>query len=118
MSAVNTWMESCKSAGIPTSPKFSLITGLGDPVKIRQWNILGLPKDDFSCCNGIIIANSNRWPLCIDPQGQTNKWVRKMHADDQLVVVKLSGALPAGLRSESQRSVIQSARCLLTRLVC
>lgn len=90
--AIRQWIDSCTEAGIPTSPKFSLTTALGDPVKIRQWNILGLPKDDFSCCNGIIIANSNRWPLCIDPQGQTNKWVRTMHAEDQLVVVKLSGA--------------------------
>ena len=41
---------------------------LGDPVKIRQWQIAGLPKDQFSVDNGIIVTNARRWPLMIDPQ--------------------------------------------------
>ena len=41
---------------------------LGDPVEIRHWQIFGLPKDNFSVDNGVIVANSNRWPLMIDPQ--------------------------------------------------
>lgn len=40
---------------------------LGDPVKIQYWNICGLPKDDTSIENGIIIDKSRRWPLMIDP---------------------------------------------------
>ena len=87
-------MSACKDSGIPTSPKFSLVTALADPVRVRQWNIWGLPKDDFSACNGVVMERSNLWPLCIDPQGQTNKWVRTMHAADQLVVVKLTGKPP------------------------
>lgn len=90
--ALREWVASCKAAAIPSSEAFSFSRALGDPVKTREWNIKGLPKDDFSCANGIIIENSARWPLCIDPQGQTNKWIRTMHADDHLVVVKLSGA--------------------------
>jgi len=31
---------------------FSLITTLGDPVKIRDWQIAGLPVDSFSIDNG------------------------------------------------------------------
>jgi dynein heavy chain len=85
------WVQSCKGAQIPSSEKFSFSKALGDPVKIREWSIKGLPKDDFSRSNGIIISHSNRWPLCIDPQGQTNKWIRAMFADQQLVVCKLTG---------------------------
>lgn len=40
---------------------------LGVPVKIQGWNIAGLPKDDTSTENGIIIDNGRRWPLMIDP---------------------------------------------------
>jgi hypothetical protein len=36
--------------------------------KHRQWNIWGLPKDDFSTENGIAVDSGRRWPLCIDPQ--------------------------------------------------
>jgi dynein heavy chain len=40
---------------------------LGDNVVIREWNINGLPNDDLSVENGIIIFKSRRWPLMIDP---------------------------------------------------
>ena len=50
------------------SPTFSLIHALGDPVKMRSWAIWGLPKDDVSAANGIVVFEGQRWPLCIDPQ--------------------------------------------------
>jgi len=40
---------------------------MGVPVKIQSWNIAGLPKDDTSIENGIIIDKSRRYPLMIDP---------------------------------------------------
>lgn len=53
---------------------------LSDPTSIRKWNIQGLPSDDFSTENGIIITRGTRWPLVIDPQGQAVKWIRNMEA--------------------------------------
>lgn len=50
---------------------------LGNPIKIREWNMNGLPYDNFSVENGIIMYNSRRWPLMIDPQGQSNQWLKK-----------------------------------------
>ncbi len=64
-------------------------TTLGDPVKIRAWQIAGLPVDSFSVDNGIIATNARRWPLCIDPQSQANKWIKNMERDNRLAVVKL-----------------------------
>ncbi|DBB17907.1 TPA: hypothetical protein ACH3X3_002922 [Trebouxia sp. C0006] len=84
------WVTACETAGVPCSPKFSLSAALGDPVKIRQWNILGLPKDDFSSENAIAVDQGRRWPLSIDPQGTANKWIRNMEKDAQLLVIKLS----------------------------
>lgn len=68
---------------------FSLNATLGDPVKIRAWQIAGLPVDSFSVDNGIIATNARRWPLCIDPQSQANKWIKNMERDNRLSVVKL-----------------------------
>jgi hypothetical protein len=45
----------------PCSEEFSLSKTLGDPVKIRAWNIAGLPTDAFSIDNGVIVNNSRRW---------------------------------------------------------
>ena len=64
------WLKLCKEKNIPCSQTFSLAATLGEPVKIRDWNIAGLPVDSFSVDNGIIVSNSRRWPLMIDPQGK------------------------------------------------
>ncbi|EGD75848.1 dynein heavy chain 7 [Salpingoeca rosetta] len=84
------WMQRCQALHIPCSETFSLARTLGDPVKIREWNIAGLPTDSFSVDNGIIVQYSRRWPLMIDPQGQANKWVKNMEKENKLTVVKLS----------------------------
>lgn len=34
---------------------------------IREWNINGLPNDDLSIENGIVMFKARRWPLMIDP---------------------------------------------------
>lgn len=81
-----------RDKGIPCSEHFRMVDTLGDAVKIRFWNISGLPVDSFSIDNGIIVSNSNRWPLCIDPQGQANKWIKNMEKDAKLSVIKLSDA--------------------------
>jgi dynein heavy chain len=84
------WQQLCQKKKIPCAPTFSLNATLGDPVKIRAWQIAGLPVDSFSIDNGIIVSNSRRWPLMIDPQGQANKWVKNMEKENKLSVIKLS----------------------------
>lgn len=39
------WYSMCAERNIPLSEHFSLYTTLGDPVKIRDWQIAGLPVD-------------------------------------------------------------------------
>lgn len=75
---------------IPCSKQFSLIHTLGEPVLIRTWNIFGLPADNFSVENGIIIYSATRWPLMIDPQGQANKWIKMMEKENKMSIIKLS----------------------------
>ncbi|CAM5089785.1 unnamed protein product [Natator depressus] len=86
----NEWTSVCKMRDIPCSDDFSLTNTLGEPVKIRAWNIAGLPSDMFSVDNGIIISNARRWPLMIDPQGQANKWIKNMEKTNSLHIIKLS----------------------------
>uniref|UniRef100_A0A452RTA0 Dynein axonemal heavy chain 3 n=1 Tax=Ursus americanus TaxID=9643 RepID=A0A452RTA0_URSAM len=86
------WLAQCKEKVIPVSSDFSLSNTLGDPVKIRAWQIAGLPIDSFSIDNGIIVSNSRRWALMIDPQGQANKWVKNMEKANKLSIIKFSDA--------------------------
>ncbi|XP_053376707.1 dynein axonemal heavy chain 3-like [Mercenaria mercenaria] len=84
------WYTMCEEKGIPLSEQFSLSGTLGDPVKIRDWQIAGLPVDNFSTDNALIATSANRWPLMIDPQGQANKWVKNMEKSSKLEVIKQS----------------------------
>jgi len=66
---------------------------LGDVVQIRAWNLAGLPSDELSTENGIMMSKSRRWPLMIDPQGQAAKFVKRLGAqkfEAGMDVVKLS----------------------------
>uniref|UniRef100_A0A671XYF8 Dynein axonemal heavy chain 7 n=1 Tax=Sparus aurata TaxID=8175 RepID=A0A671XYF8_SPAAU len=84
------WHILCQEKNIPCSKDFTLSNTLGNQVAIRAWQIAGLPVDSFSTDNGIIVFNSRRWPLMIDPQGQANKWVKNMEKANNLAVIKLS----------------------------
>ncbi|RXG59106.1 hypothetical protein Avbf_01107 [Armadillidium vulgare] len=64
------WTRLCTEKGISCSDSYSLSSTLGDPVQIRTWHVAGLPVDQFSIDNAIIINHTRRWPLMIDPQGE------------------------------------------------
>jgi dynein heavy chain len=52
---VHHWIDALMGYNIVCSRDFQLTATLGEPVEIRQWNIYGLPTDNFSIDNGIII---------------------------------------------------------------
>jgi dynein heavy chain len=87
-SAITQWSKLLLEKNITCSEGFSLRNTLGSPVEIRSWIINRLPNDSFSVENAIMLKQSNRWPLMIDPQGQANKWVKKMEENNTLKVVK------------------------------
>ncbi|KAF9412146.1 hypothetical protein HW555_009276, partial [Spodoptera exigua] len=87
---IQMWNRRARILRIPCSETFSLIATLGEPVVIRVWNIAGLPVDNYSIQNGIIVDKSRRWALMIDPQEQANKWIKNMERDNQLKVIKLT----------------------------
>ncbi|XP_047672459.1 dynein axonemal heavy chain 6 isoform X2 [Tachysurus fulvidraco] len=87
---IEQWISRCQELGIPISSNFSLIGILGDPYEIRQWNTEGLPRDNVSTENGILVTRGRRWPLMIDPQDQANRWIRTKEAKNGLKVIKLT----------------------------
>lgn len=84
------WTTYVKNLKIPCSEEFDFVKILGSEVKINSWNIFGLPRDLFSIENAIIMDNSKRWSLFIDPQSQANKWIRNMEKQNELEIVKLT----------------------------
>ncbi len=79
--------------GVWHSSDASIMSVLADPVQLRGWNIVGLPTDNHSLENGIIMSTARRWPLCIDPQGQANRFIKnfaKETSANGFEVVKLT----------------------------
>lgn len=44
-----------------------------------------MPVDKFSMDNAVIMSNSSRWPLFIDPQLQANKWLKSSNQNCKLI---------------------------------
>ncbi len=103
---VATWQQRIKDNAVPVSHDFNFATFLADPSDVRDWVIQGLPSDQFSTENGVIVTRGRRWPLMVDPQGQANKWIREKEKKRGIKVTdlkakdflrELEGAITYGL---------------------
>ena len=87
------WREQMSELYIKYTENINMRRVLGKDVVIRSWAVAGLPSDNLSIENGIIMFGSRRWPLMIDPQTQANKFIKKMGSQTEgvnLDVFKLS----------------------------
>lgn len=85
---ISNWAKYLMEFNIPSTDNVNLQNVLGNPVKIRKWQIDQLPQDAFSTDNAIILEYSERWGLMIDPQMQANIWLKQTHKEDKLIVIK------------------------------
>ena len=70
------WLEGVKEREIPHKENFRLEGLLTDDVNISKWASEGLPGDELSVQNGILVSSMSRFPLCIDPQMQAVIWIK------------------------------------------
>ncbi|KAG9275828.1 dynein heavy chain 5, axonemal-like [Astyanax mexicanus] len=84
------WKKEMSGNHIPYSQSFNLITMLVDNATLGEWNLQGLPNDDLSIQNGIIVTSASRYPLLIDPQGQGKTWIKNREANHDLQVTSLN----------------------------
>lgn len=88
--AVEQWCSMCKERKIIFSENFSLERFCGNPIDIQAWKLQQLPTDSFSINNAVIMKNSSRWPLLVDPQQQANNWIRNMEREAGLLTIRPS----------------------------
>lgn len=101
------WIKRMDELKIKRSSDLTMYKILKDDVRIREWNVAGLPSDSLSVENAIIAFEARRWPLMIDPQTQANKFIKKFGQRDEgslltfkasegSIVKQLENAIEAG----------------------
>ncbi|EDV21817.1 uncharacterized protein TRIADDRAFT_59929 [Trichoplax adhaerens] len=84
------WQREMRIKKIPFTLNLNISGMLVDNTEVSEWLIQGLPNDDLSIQNGIIVTKATRYPLLIDPQGQGKIWVKNREANSDLMITFLN----------------------------
>ncbi|XP_057352291.1 dynein axonemal heavy chain 5 isoform X2 [Manis pentadactyla] len=87
---LNDWKKEMKAREIPFGDNLNLNEMLIDAPTISEWNLQGLPNDDLSIQNGIIVSKASRYPLLIDPQTQGKIWIKNKESQSELQITSLN----------------------------
>ncbi|TPP62553.1 Dynein heavy chain 5 [Fasciola gigantica] len=101
---MSSWQLEVVKQNIPHRHKLDVIGLFVDQATINDWALQGLPMDEHSIQNGIITANTIRYPLLMDPQEQGKKWLCKLYSNNvtitsfnnQAFIAELEDALNYG----------------------
>jgi dynein heavy chain len=77
------------SSSIPMSESLDPLKILTFDAEVALWQSQNLPADQVSTENATIVANTDRWPVLIDPQLQAIAWIREKEKDNNLDIVRI-----------------------------
>lgn len=84
------WMFILKDKKIPYTTTVNIISMLVDNATISEWTLQGLPNDELSVQNALIVTKSSSYPLLIDPQGQGKIWIKTKEDQNELQTTSLN----------------------------
>ncbi len=84
------WEKQMTKRSIPFSRNLNITAMLVDNTTIGEWNLEGLPNDELSVQNGLIVTKATRYPLLVDPQGQGKSWIKNREKANSLQTTALN----------------------------
>ncbi|XP_055711493.1 dynein axonemal heavy chain 8-like [Phlebotomus papatasi] len=85
---LNTLKKKLEEYQVPHQESFNLVNYSVDRSVVSEWMLFGLPDDDFSIQNGILVTQSDKYPLLIDPQSQGVSWIEQMESKNGLIILQ------------------------------
>ena len=87
--SIEHWKDKIYKCNIQVAMDYSLRKTCCDDLTIGNWvDKFSLPNDQVSIQNAIILHESSRYPLIIDPQVQANRWIKKLYKSQNIKVMK------------------------------
>ncbi|GJQ67798.1 hypothetical protein Trydic_g16579 [Trypoxylus dichotomus] len=86
---VKMWMQVLETREIPFTQKLNIINMLVDSSTVSEWTLQGLPNDELSVQNALIVTKSRSYPLLIDPQTQGKMWIKNKEVHNNLQITTL-----------------------------
>lgn len=73
------WTKHLVSIGVKLTPNMPMIAISSDMDERVEWSQRGLPGDDLSIENAIMLKRHNRYPLIVDPSGKIVEFVKHLN---------------------------------------
>jgi dynein heavy chain 1 len=78
------WKKTLESLDIEFRPDLGFVESLSTASQRLTWKSEGLPGDDLSLENGVILDHATRFPLVIDPSGQAISFIMKKYSEEKI----------------------------------
>lgn len=107
------WHKFILNLNIPCSPHYQFVDILGTEINIQGWTLAGLPRDIFSAENALIMENSSRHSLLIDPQSQANAWIKNLEKENKIRTTKF---IHSDFMTVLEDCMLQGRPCLIEHI--
>ncbi|XP_011504753.1 PREDICTED: dynein heavy chain 5, axonemal [Ceratosolen solmsi marchali] len=87
---ISSWMSILMSRIIPFTQDLIITNMLVDTATISEWTLQGLPNDELSVQNALIVTKSSSYPLLVDPQNQGKMWIKNKETSNELQITSLN----------------------------
>ncbi|CAF4402891.1 unnamed protein product [Rotaria socialis] len=83
------WQKLLTERNILFTRTLNVTDYLTDVTMVGEWKLQGLPNDELSVQNAIIVTRAKRFALLIDPQGQGKSWIKRKELNNDLQLTNL-----------------------------
>lgn len=98
---------------IQMSNPFNLVQVSTTPLDIQTWILAGLPSDSFNMENAMILTNSKRFCLIIDPLRIGNDFIKKLNQSKGMMILVEDDEMFEGVLVQIKKNITRGKPVLL-----